>query len=170
MMSKNNILIYLFRHDLRISDNPILHHLASASDHGFTHILPLLVIAPQHLEVSGFLKDGKTSPYPPAKNQLSGLWKCGPHRAKFIGETILDLRNSMREAGRPLTIKVGTPCKVVDDIQQNLKQHGQKVGAIWAIDEEGTEEKDEEKEVAAVCSKNDIGFKLWTDTKYYIDE
>ncbi|KAH7037527.1 DNA photolyase, FAD-binding/Cryptochrome [Microdochium trichocladiopsis] len=169
-MPGNNILIYLFRHDLRVSDNPILHHLSSSSEHGFTHILPLVVLAPQHLEVSGFLKDGKTSPYPPAKNELSGLWKCGPHRAKFIGESIMNLRHNMDKAGSPLIIKVGKPSQIVEEIQQRLEQEKKHVGAVWTIDEEGTEEKDEEKSLADVCAKNNISFKLWTDEKYFIDD
>ncbi|KXJ94153.1 DNA photolyase, FAD-binding/Cryptochrome [Microdochium bolleyi] len=170
MPGNNKTLVYLFRHDLRVSDNPILHRLTKAADHAFTHFVPLVVISPQHLEVSGFLKDGQSSPYPPAKSELSGLWRCGPHRAKFIGESIMNLKSNMHKSGSQLTIKVGKPSEVVEQICKELAKQSHRVEAVWAIDEEGTEEKDEEAGIAEVCAKNDIKFQLWTDEKYYIDD
>ncbi|UKZ60692.1 uncharacterized protein TrAtP1_001962 [Trichoderma atroviride] len=63
-MSGGSILLYIMRRDLRTSDNPILHRLSTA-EHGFTHLLPVYILPPDQMEVSGLVKDGKTSPYPP---------------------------------------------------------------------------------------------------------
>lgn len=54
-MSGSNILIYLLRRDLRVSDNPILHAFSTREDHGFTHLLPLYVFPAQQLEAMGFI-------------------------------------------------------------------------------------------------------------------
>src|SRR4051812_20077249 len=79
-MSDSKLLIYLMRRDLRVSDNPILHSLATEKDHGFTHLLPLYVFPAQQVEVSGFIHaEGKKSPYPEARSQVGGFWRCGPH-------------------------------------------------------------------------------------------
>ncbi|KAJ1335768.1 DASH family cryptochrome [Microdochium nivale] len=169
-MPGNKTLVYLFRHDLRVADNPILHRLAKAADHGFTHFLPLVVLTPQHLEVSGFLRDGQSSPYPPAKSELSGLWRCGLFRAKFIGESIMNLKSNIHKAGSQLTIKVGKPAEVVDQICKELEKQQHHVDSVWTIDEEGTEEKEEEAGIAEVCAKNNVKFELWIDEKYYIDD
>ncbi|KAK5653391.1 hypothetical protein OQA88_8876 [Cercophora sp. LCS_1] len=76
-MSKSNILVYVLRRDLRVADNPILHHLAS-NNHGFTHILPIYVFQAHQVEVSGFLVNGAKSPYPEARSRVGRYWRCGP--------------------------------------------------------------------------------------------
>lgn len=169
-MTGRNILIYLVRRDLRVSDNPILHKLSSTTDHGFTHLIPLVVIEPQHLEVSGFLRKGRKSPYPEAKSALSGLWRCGPHRAKFIGEAVLDLKQTLHESSSRLTVKVGKPSEVLNQLIRQLSEKGKSVGAVWMIGEEGTEETSEEANIQKVCSQNAVDFQLWTDEKYFVDE
>jgi deoxyribodipyrimidine photo-lyase len=69
-MAPSNILIYLLRKDLRISDNPIFNALITEKDHGFTHLLPLYIFPAQQIELSGFIKDEDTkSPYPEARRR-----------------------------------------------------------------------------------------------------
>lgn len=166
----SNVLIYLIRHDLRVSDNPILHKLASTPDHGFTHLIPLLSMIPQHLEISGFLKAGATSPYPEARSQIGGFWRCGPHRAKFIGESILNMKSNLSNHGSELTIKVGKPSDVLERLVEVLHKGQWKAGAVWMIKEEGVEEESDEKSVSEVCSKLGIDLQVWTDEKYFVDE
>ncbi|KAK3940593.1 cryptochrome [Diplogelasinospora grovesii] len=168
--AKTNTLIYVLRRDLRVSDNPILHHLATSSDHGFTHLLPVYVFPAQQIEVSGFIRDGGKSPYPEAKSRVGGYWRCGPHRARFIGEAVGDVKRSLASLGSGLVVRVGMPADVVGDLVEGLleKQHG--VGAVWMTDHEGFEEKQDEKAVASVCEKHGVGFKLWLDEKYFIDD
>ena len=104
-MPTGRVLVYLVRHDLRVSDNPILHQLASAHDHGFTHLLPIFHFEPHQMEVSGFLKEGKQSPYPEAKSRVGGFWRCGPHRARFIA-TNMQYSEAKREQRISRTVGV----------------------------------------------------------------
>ena len=169
-MAATNTLIYLFRRDLRVSDNPILHHLASVGDHGFAHILPVCVLPAHQMAVSGLIPDGQPNPYPEARSQLGGFWRCGPHRTKFIAQAVWSLKRSLESLESGLTIRVGTLADVTQQLLQGLPETGRKVGAVWMISEEGVEEKRDEKSVAAVCEKHGAELKLWVDEKYFIDE
>ena len=171
-MSDSKVLIYLLRRDLRIADNPIFHHISTQLDHSFTHLLPIYVFSAQQVEVSGFIpKDGPRSPYPEAKSQVGGFWRCGPHRAKFLSQSVWDLKNDLEGLGNGLCIRVGT----VGDVMSSLlipvdDKEKMKVGAIWMTGEEGSEEKREERDVKRICGKAGVDFKLWPDEKYLVDE
>ena len=169
-MSTSNVLVYLIRKDLRVSDNPILHHLATSTDHGFSHLLPIFVFPPHQIEVSGFIKDGSKSPFPEARSQVGKYWRCGPHRAKFIGESVWNLKRSLESLESGLVLRIGRLGDVVQQMIDGLQQKQLKVGAVWVTDLEGTEEKDEEKAVSTACEKAGIDFKLWIDEKYFVDE
>lgn len=168
-MSNSKLLIYLVRRDLRVSDNPILHSLATTKDHGFTHLLPLYVFNAQQLEISGFMKDGAAakSPYREARSQIGGFWRCGPHRAKFLAECVWDLKTGLEKVDSDLCLRVGMPDKVINDI---LTKSDLKVGAVWMVAEEGTEENREEQAVRSACREAEVDFKLFNDEKYLIDE
>lgn len=169
-MAKSNILIYLLRHDLRLSDNPIFHRLASNNDHGFTHLLPVYIFAAQQVEISGFIKDGSSSPYPQARSTVSNVWRTGSHRAKFIAQSVWNLKESLESVGSGLLLRVGKPSDVVESLIEKLNEKGQHVGAVWLTSEEGVEERRDQKAVSAVCHKFGADFKPWDDEKYYIDE
>jgi deoxyribodipyrimidine photo-lyase len=168
-MSNPNVLIYLVRRDLRVSDNPLLHALATKKDHGFTHLLPLYVFNPSQLEVKGFIEDSDVpTPFREARSQVGGFWRCGPHRAKFIAESVWDLKDGLEDIGSGLCIRVG---HVSDVVKQMVgKESGMRVGTVWMVGEEGVEENREEGAVKDVCRSSDVDFKLWTDEKYLIDE
>lgn len=185
-MASSNVLIYILRRDLRQADNPILHTLATSSDHGFTHLLPVYVFAAQQIEVSGFLvpaADAATpapeSPYPEARSKVGGFWRCGPHRAKFLAESVWDLKSGLEEAGSGLCVRVGMIRDVIHTLLEGL-QNGNRdgspegkslnVGAVWMTSEEAVEEKDEEKNVNELCDKFGIEFKLCNDEKYFVDD
>ncbi|KAI2617072.1 cryptochrome [Hypoxylon sp. NC1633] len=169
-MSQGNVLVYIVRHDLRVSDNPILHHLSSSSDHGFTHLLPVLVLLPHQIEVSGFLREGTQSPFPEAKSEVGGYRRCGPHRAKFMAQSIWNLKTNFEKLGSDLTIRIGTYGGVLKTLIDGLRQDGLDVGGVWAIGEEGYEEKQDERLISETCSNLDVGFQIWVDEKYFIDD
>lgn len=169
-MSSSNVLIYIVRHDLRVSDNPILHHLASTSDHGFTHILPLHVLLPHQIEVSGFLKQGSQSPFPEARGEVGHYWRCGPHRAKFIAQSIWNLKDNLEKLGSDLTIRIGTYGDILKTLVDGLRENGISVGGVWAIGEEGFEEKRDERIISKTCSSLDVNFRIWVDEKYFVDD
>lgn len=175
-MTLQKVLIYVMRRDLRLADNPVfheIHKLSQQSQNSFTHILPLYVFAAQQIEVSGFLKDpGCRSPYPEARSEVGRFWRCGPHRAKFLAESVWELKSQLRKSGSNLDIRVGTLGKVIEDLLVQLKQQNDKtpVSAIWMTEEEGVEEKSEERDVRRAAEKAGVDFRLWIDEKYFIDE
>lgn len=170
IMAQSNILIYVLRHDLRLTDNPILHHLAAKTDHGFTHVLPLYVFAAHQIEVSGFISDGSPSPYPEARSTVSKVWRTGPHRAKFIAQSVWGLKADLESVGSGLTIRAGMLSDAIRDLIQGFSQNEEHVGAVWMTSEEGVEERRDERALSALCEKNGVQFRLWEDEKYYVDE
>ena len=155
-----------------MGDNPVLHSLVDNKDHGFTHLLPLYVFAAQQVEVSGFITtDGCKSPYPEARSQIGAFWRCGPHRAKFLAESVWDLKGGLEKIESGLAIRVGMVDEVVKDLIEGFqKTGGSKVSAVWMTSEEGVEEKREERSTEKICDKAGVDFQLWQDEKYLIDE
>ncbi|KAI1187342.1 DASH family cryptochrome [Nemania serpens] len=164
-----NVLIYIVRHDLRVADNPILDSLAS-TDHTFTHLLPVHIIPPRQIEVAGFLEHGKQSPFPEARSEIARFWRCGPHRARFIAQSLWNFKENLAKLGNDLTIRIGRHGDVLRNLVEGLKQHQKNVGTVWMIAEEGYEEEQDEKSVAEACSSLDIDLQVWVDEKYYIDD
>ncbi|KAL0260460.1 hypothetical protein SLS55_004149 [Diplodia seriata] len=179
------ILIYLLRRDLRLADNPVFHHLAQlpgSTSPQFTHVLPLLVLPANQVEVSGFLKPDTKSPYPEARSQIAGFWRCGPHRAKFLAESIWELKDSLGKIGSDLVIRVGMVGDVLHDLlskygnseavsRENSGTGGSgRISAIWMTAEEGVEEKREERDARKAAQAHGVDFKLWTDEKFFIDD
>ena len=170
-MNTKDTLIYLLRRDLRVADNPILHSLSTQQDHSFTHMLPLYVFNAQQLEVSGFLQEGEKSPYKEARSQVAGFWRCGPHRAKFLAESVWDVKEGLEKIGSGLCIRVGSTSDVIRQFIPHLSgKAGLKVKAIWMVGEDGVEESREERAIRDICTEADLDFKLWNDEKYLIDE
>lgn len=175
-MTLQRVLIYVLRRDLRLADNPVFHEiykLSQQSQKPFTHVLPLYVFSAQQIEVSGFLKDAASrSPYPEARSEVGKFWRCGPHRAKFLAESVWDLKSQLQAIGSNLEIRVGVLGKVIADLLSQLKQQNDKVSvsAVWMTEEEGVEEKREEREVRRAAESAGVDFRLWIDEKYFIDE
>ena len=173
-MSSPRILIYLLRRDLRLADNPVFTEVSKTfqqSQHPYTHFLPLYIFAAQQIEVSGFLSsDGERSPFPEARSNVAGFWRCGPHRAKFLAETVWDLKRLLHDVGSALEIRIGLAGQVIEELLNAFKKENAEVVAVWMTAEEGVEEKREERDVKRVVERAGTEFKLWTDEKYYIDD
>lgn len=169
-MAGDKLLVYLLRRDLRVSDNPILHHLATSKDHGYTHLLPVFVFPFNQIELSGFLKDGQTSPYPPAVSQVGKFWRCGPHRAKFLAQAVWDTKSTLESLESGLVIRVGSAADVLQHLISRLKEQNLDVGSVWMTQEKSHEEQQEQDSIASICSANNIDFKLWPDEKYFVNE
>jgi deoxyribodipyrimidine photo-lyase len=174
-MPAQRILIYLLRRDLRVADNPIfheIHRLSQQSQRSFTHVLPLYVFPAQQVEVSGFLSSPESkSPFPEARSEVGKFWRCGPHRVKFLAESVWDLKKNLDKLGGGLVVRVGLVGQVVRDLLHAYKEkEDAEITALWMTEEEGVEEKREEREVRRVTEENGVDFKLWIDEKYLIDE
>ena len=173
-MASARVLIYLLRRDLRLADNPVFHDVAKSahqSQQPFTHLLPVYVFAAQQIEVSGFLSsESDRSPYPEARSVSAGFWRCGPHRATFLAESVWDLRRSLESIGSGLEIRVGLAGLVIKQMLEAFEKENTEVVGVWMTEEEGVEEKREERDIRKAAENAGTEFKLWTDEKYYIDE
>jgi deoxyribodipyrimidine photo-lyase len=169
-MPGSNTLVYIVRRDLRVSDNPIIHRLASSPDHGFTNLLPVYIFPPHQIEVSGFVRGGQESPYPEARSHVGRFWRCGPHRAKFLTASVWNLKESLEALGSGLTIRVGHYGEVLQSLIGGLREKGHQVGAVWVTSDEGVEERRDETHISSVCSDAGVEFLSWVDEKYFIDE
>ncbi|KAK3113266.1 hypothetical protein LTR53_009604 [Teratosphaeriaceae sp. CCFEE 6253] len=169
------VLIYLVRRDMRLADNPILHELArlhKQSQKPFTHVLPVFVYTAEQLEVSGFLAPGETrSPYPEARSDVGGFWRCGRLRAKFLGESVWDLKKDLERVGSGLEIRVGMIQDVVRSILDGYRERSDaEVHGFWMANEDAWEEHDEQGKIRELCDKEDKEFRLFTDEKYFVDD
>ena len=175
-MSRSKILVYLLRRDLRFADNPIFYEIIKAhqqSHHKYTHLLPIYIFPAQQVEISGFLSSPEDkSPYPEARSQVGGFWRCGQHRAKFLAESVYDLKTTLNGAGSGLEVRVGMVGEVVKKLLDayNKDDSQEEVVGVWMTGEEGVEERTEERDVEQICSSHDTELKIWPDEKYFIDE
>ena len=173
-MSSPRVLVYLLRRDLRLSDNPILSEVGKTfqqSHRPYTHLLPVYVFAAQQIEVSGFLSsDTDRSPFPEARSNAGGFWRCGPHRATFLAESVWDMKKSLAGVGSGLEIRVGMAGQVIKELLDALKSENTEVTGVWMTDEEGVEEKREQRDCRKAAEGAGTEFRLLTDEKYYVDE
>lgn len=167
-MAEPKLLVYLMRRDLRVADNPIFNALSTTKNHGFTHLLPIYIFPAQQVEISGFIGSKEKSPYPEARSKVAGFWRCGPFRATFLAESVWDLKENLEKVGSGLCIRAGMVPDIINSVINNTKDL--KVSAVWMLQEEGVEEKQEERGVKKVCASAGVDFKLWVDEKYLIDE
>jgi deoxyribodipyrimidine photo-lyase len=176
------ILIYLLRRDLRLSDNPVFHDIAEAAANksglDFTHLLPLYVFHSTQIEISGFrAKSAEDNgwPFPEARSRVGGFWRCGPHRAKFLAESVWDLKQSLQNIGSDLCIRAGQPSEMVKEVFEHLENFKSQGGppeivAVWMMGDETSEEKSDETKIRSVVEKYGKEFRIFKDEKYFIDE
>jgi len=168
--SRPRVLILLLRRDLRLHDNPLFHALSQpahkTSHH--SHLLPIYIFNPAHIEVSGFLSSPEQkSPYSECRSRIGGFWKCGPHRAKFIAESVWDLKQSLKKLGSDLVLRVGPPDEVISNIIRGLQEAGRAdVVGVWMAQAVGSEEKKEERGVQKAAEKGEAAFKSFEDGSY----
>ncbi|KLO08963.1 cryptochrome [Schizopora paradoxa] len=154
-MSQARALIYLIRKDLRLSDNIVFNTVAS--ERGISHLIPLYVLNPSQYELSGLtqVEDdlNQTYPYPEARSRLGGFWRCGPHRVKFLAESLFDLKSSLKAVGSDLLIRAGKPESVISEFIQHLDGAGITVDGVWLTRDFATEEVAEERAIARALPK-----------------
>ncbi|MCB0694089.1 MAG: DASH family cryptochrome [Lewinellaceae bacterium] len=98
--------IVWFRQDLRLHDHEALHDAIRHAD----EVIPVFVVDPRVFQA-------RTS---------FGFPKTGIHRARFILESLDDLRNRLRAKGADLIIRTGKPEIVLFDLVKQL-------GASWVF-------------------------------------
>ncbi len=99
-MKKKRVIVW-FREDLRIHDNEALADALRTSE----EVIPVFVFDERVFK-------GKSK---------YGFAKTGKHRARFIIESIHDLRNSLKSIGSNLIVRVGKPEEVLFELAQSFK-------------------------------------------------
>ncbi len=100
---ESKVSIVWFRNDLRLHDNEAFHEASFMSD----TVIPVYVFDPRVFGV-------KTS---------FGFEKTGAFRAKFILESVYDLRERLREKGSDLIIQVGYPEETLPKLGRENQAH-----------------------------------------------
>lgn len=176
MSDKARVLIYVLRRDLRLADNPIfseVSRLFNQSQHRFTHLLPIYIFSADQIEVSGFVSSpNKRSPYPEARSEVAGFWRCGQLRARFLAESVWDLKQDLEKVGSGLVIRVGSVQDAIRSVLQGYQDRKDEVDvqAVWMTEEDAVEEKREARAVQDLCRQHDAECKIFTDEKYFVDE
>ena len=93
-MSEKTILVW-FRNDLRIHDNEILVEAIRKAD----KVLPVFCFDPFYF---------KTTRY--------GTLKTGNFRARFLLEAVHDLRQTLRNIGGELLVRIGDPVQIIPQL------------------------------------------------------
>lgn len=143
-MKFNRVLVW-FRNDLRVSDNETL---CRAIQQG-REIIPVYCIDPRMFE----------------KTDL-GFPKTGSIRAKFLFESIKDLRTSLQKLGADLVILNGKPEESLVDFAAAIEAK-----AIFFSKEVSSEERNVDKSVeSASFSKGIACESFWQSTLYHLDD
>jgi deoxyribodipyrimidine photo-lyase len=98
-MSEKTILVW-FRNDLRVHDNEILFEATRKAD----KIVPVYIFDPFYF-----------------KNVSPGLLKTGNIRAKFLIESVADLRSNLRNLGGELIVRTGNPAEIIPLLAQQYE-------------------------------------------------
>ncbi|XP_077992181.1 cryptochrome DASH-like [Glandiceps talaboti] len=145
MASKTRTVICLFRTDLRLHDNEVLHWAFNNAD----YVVPLYCFDPRHYKGTYHFNFPKT----------------GPFRFKFLRESVSDLRQRLRSANSGLIVRQGKPETVIPQLIETIgKDH---VTAV-AFQEEATKE---ELDVETAVEQCGVPIKkFWGSTLYHRDD
>lgn len=146
MGTKGKTIICLFRNDLRIHDNEVLQWANRNAD----FVLPMYIFDPRHF--------GGTYHF--------GFPKTGPHRTKFLLESIQDLRKNLKIRGSGLAVRKGKPHEELKKMIDMLGQSS--VHSVVFHEEVTQEELDVEKSIKKHCGVNIKTF--WGHTLYHRED
>jgi deoxyribodipyrimidine photo-lyase len=111
-----------------------------------THLVPLFVFDEREIELSGFPNYERQGPE--ARTADYGFWKTGGFRARFISETVYDLRSRLRAVGSDLMVRFGRPEVVVENLAKAFQAQGDEVEGVWLQKEMTSPEIRVEDEIA----------------------
>ena len=143
-MASKATVVWL-RDELRVHDNALL---AEAAKRG-APVLPVFCLDPRVFDAS-------------AKSDLGSAQKTGARRAKFVLESLEDLRGSLKDLGSGLVVRRGSPQQVLADICAEI---GDGV-TILSSEAACSEEQRDEAAVAEIAQLT----KVWDGTLYHRDD
>ncbi|XAR61344.1 (6-4)DNA photolyase [Bertholletia excelsa] len=137
--------IVWFRNDLRIQDNESLNSANNES----VSVLPVYCFDPRDY--------GKSS---------SGFDKTGPYRARFLIESVSDLRKNLQARGSDLVVRIGKPETVLVELAEAIG-----ADAVYAHREVSHEEVKAEQKIEAAMKDKGVELKyFWGSTLYHVDD
>lgn len=142
-MSGKTILVW-FRNDLRVHDNEILLEAIRKAD----HVLPVYCFDPYYFTQSS-----------------SGEPKTGNLRARFLIESVADLRQNLRDRGAELIIRYGRPADVLPKLAADYQ-----VSEVYHHREVAYEETAVSEEVEAALWKIRLNLKHFIGHTLYHKE
>lgn len=160
---RNKLVFHWFRHgDLRVHDNPALVHSIKLIDGDDTGtIIPIFCFD------TNLFGNGSQTPF--------GTLKVGPKRAKFLLESVSDLRSTLTnslQAG--LAVALGEPSAVFDKILAQIKDEDTLDILIVCQEEVLKEERDSVAAVQSVLKKYRPQTKgvqsIWGSTMYELKD
>src|ERR1700744_1178183 len=125
-MSEKTILVW-FRNDLRVHDNEILFEATRKAD----KILPVYIFDPYYFKTTG-----------------PGSSKTGNTRARFLLESVADLRQNLQKLGGELIVRTGNPSEIIPQLAQQYQ-----VSEVYHHREVAFEETQKSEEVEAALWK-----------------
>src|SRR5471030_2266711 len=142
-MSERTILVW-FRNDLRIHDNEILLEATRKAD----KVLPVYCFDPYYF-----------------KRTASGNPKTGNFRAKFLIESVADLRKNLQSLGSDLIIRIGHPAEVLPQLAEEYE-----VNEVYHHREVAYEETDISEQVETALWKIRLNLKHFIGHTMYHKE
>lgn len=149
-IGKRTTIVYFMRNDLRLHDNECLRWACSNAD----FVLPLYCFDPDHFRGT----------------YHHGFPKTGSHRAKFIIQSITDLREKLMKKGSQLIVRPERPSvalsQLIDQCQSSCP-----VSAVVFQNEVCSEELQVESSIEKLCKEKGIQVKtFWGSTLFHIDD
>lgn len=146
-----DIIFHWFRGtDLRLHDNPALDRSASICAKTESNLVPVFCFDPRY-----FGNDARSD---------FGSLKCGPKRARFVLESVMDLRKSLQRQGSELLVACARPEDFFASLESAVKDRRTK---IVYQDEVCSEERAIEFKVNKIFASKE---KVWGSTLYELDE
>ncbi|TSD67842.1 DASH family cryptochrome [Inquilinus sp. KBS0705] len=143
-MSEKTILVW-FRNDLRIHDNEILSEAVRKAD----KVLPVFVFDPYYF-----------------KTGSSGALKTGSFRARFLIESVADLRKNLQDKfGAKLIVRTGDPSEVLTQLAEEYQ-----VNEVYHHREVAPEETDASERVETALWKIKLNLKHFIGHTLYHKE
>jgi deoxyribodipyrimidine photo-lyase len=142
-MSEKTILVW-FRNDLRVHDNEILFEATRKAD----KVLPVYIFDPFYFKTTEL-----------------GLLKTGNIRAKFLLESVIDLRNNLQSLGGELIVRTGNPAEIIPQLAQQYE-----ISEVYHHREVADEETNISEEVEAALWKIKLNLKHFIGHTLYHKE
>ena len=134
-MTNQNILVW-FRNDLRIHDNESLYQASQEAQQKGVQIFPIYCFDPKHFTKTSF-----------------GFEKTGAFRAKFLIESVANLRENLRSLNSDLIVRFGKPESIISELIQEYE-----ISSIYYHAEITSEETNVEKNLHSLLKNQTISF------------